>query len=136
MHIFFLNPVLLHHRFDLVTFIQFAHQGSPHPADIARGTGIILPGTFCSLQAFSIAIASAVVWNVIISFISFFLMSVSLLLLLVFCQFVDRTNCSIHFLVCIIMGKLNLTAPCSTVPSASCISGAQCPPGLVEYHIQ
>lgn len=27
--------------------------------------------------------------------------------------------------------KLNLTIPLSTVPSASCALGAQCPPGLV-----
>lgn len=38
-----------------------AHHAKPHPADIARGTGMILPGTSCSLHAFSIAIASAVV---------------------------------------------------------------------------
>ena len=42
------------------------------------GTGISLPFTSCSLQVFSIAIASAVVWNVTTSFNSFFLMIQSL----------------------------------------------------------
>ena len=51
-----------------------AHQASPHPAEIALGTGISLPFTSCSLQAFSIAIASAVVWNVTTNLNSFFLM--------------------------------------------------------------
>ena len=42
---------------------------------MARGTGMIRPGTLRSLQAFSIAIASAVVWNVTTSLSSFFLIS-------------------------------------------------------------
>ena len=52
-----------------------AHQDKPHPAEIALGTGMIRPGTLYSLQAFSIAIASAVVWNVTTNFNSFFLIS-------------------------------------------------------------
>lgn len=38
-----------------------AHQAMPQPADMLLGTGISLPGALCSRQAFSIAIASAVV---------------------------------------------------------------------------
>ena len=53
-----------------------AHHASPQPDEITLGTGISLPGAFSSLHAFSIAIASAVVWNVTISFNSFFLMSI------------------------------------------------------------
>ena len=45
-----------------------AHQASPQPAEICLGTGISLPGAFRDLQAFSIAMASAVVWNVTTSF--------------------------------------------------------------------
>ena len=51
-----------------------AHHDRPHPAEMALGTGMILPGALYSLQAFSIAIASAVVCNVTTSFNSFFLM--------------------------------------------------------------
>ena len=50
-----------------------AHQESPHPAEILLGTGIIRPCAPTFLHSFSIAIASAVVWNVITSFNSFFL---------------------------------------------------------------
>ena len=42
--------------------------------DLIPNTGISLPFTSCSLQAFSIAIASAVVWNVTTNLNSFFLM--------------------------------------------------------------
>lgn len=49
------------------------HQDSPHPADKDLGTGINLPGTPFSLHIFSMAIASAVVWNVTTNFNSFFL---------------------------------------------------------------
>ena len=49
-----------------------AHQASPQPAEICLGTGISLPGAFWVLQAFSIAMASAVVWNVTTSFNVFF----------------------------------------------------------------
>lgn len=51
-----------------------AHQARPQPAEISLGTGMILPGVPRSLQTFSIAIASAVVWKVTTSFSSFFLM--------------------------------------------------------------
>lgn len=54
-----------------------AHQDRPQPAEIARGTGMILPGISCSLHAFSIAMASAVVWKVTTSLSSFFFISYS-----------------------------------------------------------
>ena len=38
-----------------------AHQARPQPAEMALGTGITRPGVPLSLQAFSIAMASAVV---------------------------------------------------------------------------
>ena len=38
-----------------------AAQASPQPAEMIRGTGIMRPGAPAALQAFSIAIASAVV---------------------------------------------------------------------------
>ena len=38
-----------------------AHQARPQPAEIALGTGITRPGVPLSLQAYSMAMASAVV---------------------------------------------------------------------------
>ena len=48
-------------------------QDRPQPADICLGTGIRRPGTSSLRQTVSMAMASAVVWNVITSLSSFFL---------------------------------------------------------------
>lgn len=72
MNIFLFNPYLFHHIKDLFSVCQIRTPESPHPAEIALGTGISLPGTFLSLHTFSIAIASDVVWKVTTSFITFF----------------------------------------------------------------
>ena len=50
-------------------------QDRPQPADICLGTGIRRPGISSLRQTVSMAMASAVVWNVMTSLSSFFLIS-------------------------------------------------------------
>ena len=71
--LFFFKTDSLHDIFSSSLHSSGAHQESPHPAEILLGTGIIRPCAPTFLHSFSIAIASAVVWNVITSFNSFFL---------------------------------------------------------------
>ncbi len=121
-----------------------AFQERPQPAEISRGTGIILPGRPCALAYCSICIACVVPANVRIQ-VSSLSHIVSSFFQLLFC--IPDAGCRLSH-CCISSSansrracaairtsssvstweKLNLTAPCSRVPSASCINGAQCAP--------
>ena len=121
-----------------------AFQERPQPAVISRGTGIILPGRPCALAYCSICIACVVPANVRIQ-VSFR----CLISFLPFSGFFCIPDAGCRLSHCCISSsansrkacaairtsssvstweKLNRTAPCSRVPSASCISGAQCAP--------
>ncbi len=96
-------------------------QHMPQPAEISPGTGISLPGMLFSRQYLSKAMASVVVRKVMI-------------LLKVFSLAIDQYSSAISLTAFMAVSisssvlkyeKLNLTAPCSEVPRASCMSGAQ-----------
>ena len=129
---------------ELETTSGAAFQERPQPAVISRGTGIILPGRPCALAYCSICIACVVPANVRIQ-VSFR----CLISFLPFSSFFCIPDAGCRLSHCCISSsansrracaairtsssvstweKLNLTAPCSRVPRASCISGAQCAP--------